>query len=430
MRPKQATRTRATLCSVLVVVAAAMLLAACGGSRATLAHPPAPKHPHKATPPVVDIYSGLPTGGRGQVSVDARAVLSGINLAIDQAHSQAGVFHIKFDALNDSAPKGSGSDPLTTAENARKVATDPRAVYYIGELGSAATKVALPILNQAGIAEVSPESPYIGLTRGVQGVTLPTEPKVYSTTGHTLLELMPNDAVEADAVLDQLHLAQCTKVPVVSQVGTQEAGLVKLMTADEKQYGITLVPVPGWSDKLSSVAAFAATLRQQPVIDCFVLAAPVSKAVTSLTKALHADLPKAMILGTDSLCNRGWTTAAPNLYCTKPTLPISKYPGPSLKGFIKLYERTHHKQLPTAYALYGYEAASLGIETIIGQEGNGDNRADVLRALFHDSHSSLLGNYTFNDQGETSLRYYGLYQANASGTPVFYKKLTPPPPTP
>jgi branched-chain amino acid transport system substrate-binding protein len=428
MRPKQATRTRATLCSVLAVVAAAMLLAACGGTRATLSHLAAPKHPHKATPPVVDIYSGLPTGGRGPISVDARALLSGINLAIDQAHHQAGVFHIKFEALNDSAPKGSGSDALTTAENARKVATDPRAVYYIGELGSAATEVAVPILNQAGIAEVSPESPYIGLTRDVAGLTLQGEPQKYSMTGHTLLELMPNDAVEADAVLDQLHQAQCRSVPIVSQVGTQEAGLVKLMTADEKQYGITLVPTPGWSGKLSSVAAVAATLRQG-ALACFVFATPVSKAVASLTKTLHADLPKAMILGTDSLCNRGWTTAAPDLYCTEPTLPIGKYPGPSLKKFIELYERTHDKQIPSAYALYGYEAASLGIDTIIQVGRDGDNRADVLRSLFKDPHSSLLGNYTFNDRGETSLRYYGLYQANANGTPVFSKILNPPPPT-
>jgi branched-chain amino acid transport system substrate-binding protein len=428
MRPKQATRTRATLCSVLVVVAAAMLLAACGGIRATLSHPAAPKHPHKATPPVVDIYSGLPTGGRGPISVDARAVLSGINLAINRANHQAGVFHIKFEALDDSRPKGTGSDPLLTAENARKVATDPRAVYYIGELGSAATEVALPILNQAGIAEVSPESPYIGLTRQVSDVTSPGEPQKYSTTGHTLLELMPNDAVEADAVLDWLHMAQCKTVPVISQADTQEAGLVKLMQADAKQYGVTLVSVPGWSDKQSSAAAFALTLTRAAT-DCFVFATPVSKAVASLTKALHADLPKAMIVGTNSLCNRSWTTAAPALYCTEPTLPISKYQGSAVKKFIKLYEKTHHKASPSPYALYGYEAASLGIDTIIQVGRDGDNREVLLGALFYTPHSSLLGTYTFNDKGETSLRYYGLYQANANGTPVFYKKLTPPLPT-
>jgi branched-chain amino acid transport system substrate-binding protein len=236
---------------------------------------------------------------------------------------------------------------------------------------------------------------------------------------------MPNEAVEADAVLYWLHLAQCKTVPVITQADTQDAGLVKLMQADAKLYGVTLTLPPGWSGKLSSVATFAATLKQA-ALPCYVFATPVSKAVVSLTRTLHADLPKAMIVGTNNLCNRSWTTAAPALYCTKPTLPIGQYPGAAAKKFVKLYEKTHHGVSPSPYALYGYEAASLGIDTIIGLEKNGDNRPDVVRALFQTyEQSSGLGTYGFNRYGETTLRYYGLYQANASGTPAFSKLLTP-----
>ena len=55
------------------------------------------------------------------------------------------------------------------AADARKAAVDKKAVYYIREFNSGCSKVVIPILNQAALAQVSPANTYVGLTTNDPG---------------------------------------------------------------------------------------------------------------------------------------------------------------------------------------------------------------------------------------------------------------------
>ena len=46
--------------------------------------------------------------------------------------------------------------------NARRAATDPKAVLLVGPFNSGCAKVTIPITNQAGLAQVSPANTYAG----------------------------------------------------------------------------------------------------------------------------------------------------------------------------------------------------------------------------------------------------------------------------
>ena len=50
-------------------------------------------------------------------------------------------FTVNYQSLDDSTAQAGKWDPTQTAANARKVATDPKAVYYIGEFNSGASEV-------------------------------------------------------------------------------------------------------------------------------------------------------------------------------------------------------------------------------------------------------------------------------------------------
>ncbi len=147
----------------------------------------------------VDIYSSLPL--QGASSAQTGPLVNGIKLALSQAGGKAGQFTVKYQSLDDSTAAAGEWDPTQTGANARKVATDPNAVYYIGEFNSGASEVSIPILNQGGIPQVSPANTYVGLTTNEPG-SAPGEPQKYYPTGkRTYLRIVPRDTIQAAADL-------------------------------------------------------------------------------------------------------------------------------------------------------------------------------------------------------------------------------------
>src|SRR5262245_576954 len=110
----------------------------------------------------VDIYSSLPL--QGASSAQTVPMVNGIKLALSQAGNKAGQWTVNYQSLDDSTAAAGQWDPGQTAADARKVASDPKAVYYIGEFNSGASQVSIPILNKAGVTQVSQADNYDGLT--------------------------------------------------------------------------------------------------------------------------------------------------------------------------------------------------------------------------------------------------------------------------
>ena len=137
--------------------------------------------------------------------------------------------------------------------------------------------------------------------------------------------------------------------------------------------------------------------------------------------------------GGDGVCTDSYTNATkggipaslyPLTECTVATLDLTAYPGG--KDFLAAYKAKYGVSNPDPYAIYGYEAMKLGLDTIKKLGANGDNKADVLKALFATTgRSSVLGTYGFNKNGDTTLKSYGLYKVGSNGEPVFVKTLTP-----
>jgi branched-chain amino acid transport system substrate-binding protein len=144
--------SRHVLAGSLLLLATAAL-SACGGSSGAGGTAAAADTSSTTGGRVVDIYSSLPM--RGPSASEAAALVNGIQLALDQAGGRAGPFTVHYTPLDDSLGH-TGWDANATAADARKAAADPRAVYYIGEFDDAASEVSMPIVNQAGIAQVSP----------------------------------------------------------------------------------------------------------------------------------------------------------------------------------------------------------------------------------------------------------------------------------
>ncbi len=452
-------RLRTLLTRSLAPAGCALAVAACGGSQSAATTPTArtsatgPGHDTK-----VLIYSGLPLDGPRRA--DSLQIEQGIRFALRRAHYRAqshdhvNSYSIKYVARSDSTPPPSrrrhkravtatrGWNQVATANAAVAAAGNPRTVAYIGDLDSGATELSLPILNQAGIAQITPGSGYPGLTDAVRGVTAaayPAEPGRYYPHGRgSLFRLIPNDVVQVAAAIDWLkrdESSTCHTVATAQFGGDPESvAMARAIAPTAKLYKLDFYAMEPPTNDRKTYEADAATLAAHGV-NCFVLAGRATPAAVAFTTELQDKLPVgSVIVGTSSLCNPGWTDAArggvsarvdASLYCTTPVRRLASYPGG--KQFNALFRSANHRA-PTAYTFWGYLAGMLVLKAIGGVDLP-DTRAAVM--------SNLVNNvtvwqeaYTFDSDGDLSPgsagSYYGLDKI-VKGMPRPYKVLKPGP---
>src|SRR6478735_12327502 len=242
----------------------------------------------------VDIYSSLPL--QGASSAQTAPMVNGIKLALSQAGNKAGQWTVNYQSLDDSTAAAGKWDPGQTAANARKVATDPKAVYYIGEFNSGASEVSIPILNQAGLPQVSPANTYVGLTTNLPG-SAPGEPQKYYPSGtRTYLRIVPIDSIQAASDLIAMKQAGCTKVAVANDKEAYGSGLATLLGLEKSFYGVNIVSNTGIDPTSPNFRSYASTIQGQGA-DCFFFSGIVSNGAVQITKDVHAALPKAKIFG-------------------------------------------------------------------------------------------------------------------------------------
>ena len=378
----------------------------------------------------VDIYSSLPL--QGASSAQTAPMVNGIKLALSQAGNKAGQWTVNYQSLDDSTAAAGKWDPGQTAADARKAASDPKAVYYIGEFNSGASEVSIPILNQAGIPQVSPANTYVGLTTNLPG-SAPGEPQKYYPTGkRTYLRIVPIDSIQGAADLMAMKQAGCTKVAVANDKEAYGAGLAQLLELEKGFYGVTIASNTGIDPTAPNFRSYASTIKDQGA-DCFFFAGIVSNGAVQITKDVHSAIPTAKVFGADGVCTDTYTNATkggipaslyPLTECTVATQDLEAYPGG--KDFLAAYKAKYGVSDPDPYAIYGYEAMKLGLDTIKQLGAKGNDKAAILAALFAiKARPSVLGTYGFDKNGDTTLKSYGLYKVGSDGEPVFVKTLTP-----
>jgi branched-chain amino acid transport system substrate-binding protein len=407
-----------------LVACAAVAIAACGSSSSSSSSKSAAASGGSGGT-TIDIYSSLPL--QGAVSAQTGPTVNGIKLALAQAGGKAGKFTVNYQSLDDSTATSAATtcDVNQSAANARKVATDPKAVYYIGEFNSGCSKVTIPILNQAGVPQVSPANTYVGLTTNDAG-SAPGEPQKYYPTGkRTYLRLVPRDSIQSVAGLIAMKAAGCSRIAVTNDKTAYGQGLATQVVLHKGAYGLTVTGNTALDPTAPNYRAYASSIKAQGV-NCVYTGFNPSGEV-ELIKDIENAIPKTKIFGGDGVCSAAITNAAmhgipaaddPLFNCTVATLDLKAYPGG--KSFLAAYKAKYGVANPDPYAIYGYEAMKLGLDTITSLGSKGNDKAAVLAALFAiKARHSVLGTYGFDKNGDTTLKTYGLYKVGKDGNPAY-----------
>ncbi len=397
-----------------VVVAGAVLLSGCGGA--------ASSEVAEATGGQLAIYSSLPL--QGPNATISQQIMGGEKLALADADGRAGAFKITPVWLDDANPKNGEWSPDVTATNAKTAAEDTSTIAYIGDFNSPATAVSLPIMNAAGVLQVSPSSPYQGLTSSIDAGQ--DEPgRFYLNPKRTFARLQPGDVVQAAAQVRLMSSLGVKKLYVVDDQDPFEIPLAELVAADAVGAGIA---VPA-HDSIEARAGSSFSGEVEKIVESKAQAVFFSggggTGTVELWRQLHSADPQLLLLGSSAMASESFTSrigaAAAETYLTTPVLPSSLYPSSGRHVLSDYVKRFGGEAGP--YVLYGYEAMTVVLDAIRSAGAHGDDRTTVIDRLFATrDRESVIGRYSILPNGETSLSSYGVDRV-LGGRPVFYRQI-------
>lgn len=363
------------------------------------------------------IYASVPLHGASNIS--SEAVIGGAQMALAQVHGRIGKYQIQLRPLDDATAKRGTWDPVQTTVNAHTAADDSSAIGYIGELNSGASAIAIPVLNRAGIPQISPTSTAVGLTSGAVGAA-PGEPaKYYPTRIRTFARVIPNDAVEAAAQVRLQKSAGCIKTFVLDDDEFDGEDAAASFQFAAKAAHLKLAGMEAFDPRVKDYRSLAAAVAKTGA-NCVLISAITEDNAVLLTRQIAAALPAAMLFGTAGLAESTFADPKlggipraldPRITLTMAALGPGASPPPG-KAFWSAYQARYGD--PEPYAIFGYEAMGLMLSAIAQATDNGTQpavRSAVRKAIFatRDRHGAV-GTYGILRDGDTTLRRYGAYR--------------------
>jgi branched-chain amino acid transport system substrate-binding protein len=359
------------------------------------------------------VYSSLPLQGASRPQTTA--MVNGIKLALEQAGNKAGDFTVKYESLDDSTAQAGSWTPEATQANARKVAQDDSAGMYIGEFNSGASAVSIPILNEAGVAQLSPANTAVGLTSDEPGAA-PGEPEKYYPSGQrTYARIVPKDTIQGAALATVMKEDGCTNVQLTNDKEVYGAGLARNIESAAEAQGLKIISNEAIDKNQPNYRALASKANGAGA-DCFLYSGITANNAVQLYKDFSATIPDAKLYGPDGVAESGFADpkeggipndVASKVKVTVATLSPDEYP-PEGQEFFDQFEKKYGEPNPDPYSIYGYEAMRLALDAI-QRSGTGE-KADIVKALFDTKdRQSVLGTYSIDENGDTTLTDYGVY---------------------
>ncbi len=361
----------------------------------------------------LNVYSSLPLQGGSRTQT--LAMTNGIKLALKQAGGKAGDFTIKYTSLDDSTAQAGKWTPEAVSQNARKAAQDSKSAVYIGEFNSGASAVSIPLLSDGKVPQISPANTAVGLTSDEPGADKGEPGKYYPSGYRNYVRIVPKDTIQGAALATVMKEDGCTKVAMANDKEVYGAGLATNVDKAAKAQSLDVIFNEGIDPKAPNFRALASKAKGQGA-DCFVFSGITANGGVQIFKDFSAALPGAKLYGPDGVTDAEFTDSAKGGLPAKvaqkvkisvATLDPGSYP-PEGKTFFADFEKEYNQANPSPYAIYGYEAMRLALDAI-ERSGTG-KKEDIVKALFATKdRSSVLGTYSIDASGDTTLTDYGIY---------------------
>jgi branched-chain amino acid transport system substrate-binding protein len=357
---------------ISLLVAASMLLAACGG-----AAPAAYQCTDSIgcvtvgpNDPVHIAYALVISGANESLGVDSR---NGIEIAIDDAGGKILNHDVKFDGEDEGCSAEGGQAAGT------KLAADPTIVAVIGTSCSSAARTALPLLSKAGFVTVSPSNTAPDLTEpGSENNYVPA----YARTAH-------NDKLQgkvaAEYAYNELKVTAAATIHDGSLYADQ---LQQVFAASFKALGGTITAQEAVDPNQTDMKSVLTTIATgNPQIIYFPIFLPAGGFVIRQAKQTSG-LENAYLMGADGLFSPDVVTAAgPDVEGFHVSSPVIS--GSAYDAFVAKYKAKFATEPISIFHAHSYDAFNIikaAIEKVAVQDSDGTlhiPRSALQQAVLH-----------------------------------------------
>jgi branched-chain amino acid transport system substrate-binding protein len=374
---------------------------------------------HAGNAKLIKVVSSLPRTGSARTQTDT--ITNGIKMAFEEVDYQVGDFKIQYLDWDDATAAAGAWTAEAESANADAAAKDPDVMVYIGTYNSGAAKVAMPVLNIAGLLMISPANTWPGLTKPHVGDF--GEPEIYRPTGKiNFTRVVPADDLQGSRAAEWAKELGVKKVYILDDTEVYGRGIAKIFHQRAKEIGIEVLGHDSIDVKAQEFRSLMTTIKRLNPDLVYFGGTTQSKGGQLAKDMVDAGLD-AKFMGPDGCYESAFIKAAgADSVNGRAYVTFGGLPPEQIERFSKAYmKRFNTSEPPEGYAVYGYECGRVAIEAI--RNANVKDRAAIVDAALNlKDFEGALGKWSFDKNGDIELDIISGFVVE-NGTFKFVKRL-------
>ena len=352
------------------------------------------------------IVSSLPRAAVAKGYVDG--IVNAIKMALADFEKVL-PFEVTYQDRDDASAASGTWDPDKEKEIAEAAVADKDVMAFIGPYNSGAARVSAPILNKAGLVQVTSSATMPGLTKSGPSSDRDEPDKYRPGKKITFCRVCPHDASQGPLSAD--FAAEELKIKTVYVIDDKELYGFGVATLFKKQCEKLKIKVLAHESITAIQRDFKALMKKVKDAnpDLVYFGGTTQSNGPQLAKALHAEKVNCPFMVPDGCYEQAFVDAvgADTLDAMKCFVTIGGINPAHLKDagadFVKRYKE-RYKNEAHAHAVYGYEAAAVVLEALraVGKKDREAVRKAVVSTK--DFEKGLLGKWSFDADGDTTFQ--------------------------